>query len=199
MLNKLVFNIGINDADYTVGLKVKGKQVWCHFYRTWKNMLKRCYDRKTLTNQPTYIGCTVCDEWLTFSNFKAWMENQDWVGKQLDKDLLFTGNKIYSKNTCVFVNDVVNGFVTDCRASRGRYPIGVSLDKRWGKFRARVRNPFTEKQEWLGSFVCPNQAHQVWRKRKYEYACQLADLQEDPRVAKALMDRYAPDKDWTNR
>jgi len=40
-------------------------------------------------------------------------------------------------------------------------------------------------------------AHLAWKQQKHEYACLLADLQEDSRVADALRQRYAPDKDWT--
>ena len=84
---KLVFGIGVNNADYvvqkweTVGYvdgKRKRKLVWeCPFYRTWKNMLMRCYSTKFQERRPTYKGCSVSEEWKTFSNFRAWMEKQD--------------------------------------------------------------------------------------------------------------------------
>ena len=109
----LVCGVGINDADYvvkkfeTIGYvdgKRKRKLVWtCPYHRAWESMLKRCYSAKYQERQPTYKGCTVSDDWLTFSNFRAWMIAQDWEGKHLDKDLLFEGNKIYSTETCVFV------------------------------------------------------------------------------------------------
>ena len=76
---------------------------------------------------PTYKGCSVSEEWLRFSNFKRWMEKQDWDGKQLDKDILFEGNKVYSAETCVFVTSVVNSFTSDSGAKRGEWLIGVSL------------------------------------------------------------------------
>lgn len=114
---KLVCGVGINDADYVfqkwetiiVNGKRKQKLIWeCDFYRTWKSMLARCYSIKTQERQPTYKGCSVSDEWLTFSVFKNWMEKQDWEDKQLDKDLLFEGNKVYSSETCVFVTRMVS-------------------------------------------------------------------------------------------
>ena len=76
-------------------------------------MLQRCYSESHLVRQPTYKGCSVCEEWLTFSNFKSWMEQQDWEGKQLDKDLLVYKNKIYSPETCVFVSSVINSFFVE--------------------------------------------------------------------------------------
>lgn len=30
----------------------------------------------------------MADEWNTFSNFKNWMEKQNWEDKQLDKDII---------------------------------------------------------------------------------------------------------------
>lgn len=178
---RLVFGVGINDAE---GAR---KTV---YYCRWVNMLARCYSNKTHTIRPTYKGCFVCNEWLTFSRFKSWMETQDWEGKHLDKDILYPGNKIYSPDTCVFVDAYVNLFTTDNAANRGDWPTGVMLDNVRGKFKVNCSNPITGRQEFLGRFTCPNEAHQAWRKRKHELACQLADLQSDQRVANALRNRY---------
>lgn len=192
--NKLVHGVGINDADYVVQPTVNGRRTCCPFYRVWRGMLERCYSEKYQARQPTYIGCSVCDEWLTFSNFKSWMEQQDWEGKELDKDLLVEGNKVYSPESCAFVDNMTNNFITDNRATRGEWPIGICLHRYAGKFRAYCKNPFTKKQEFLGIFTCPNQAHLAWRNRKHELACQLADLQTDERAAKALRERYSSDQ-----
>ena len=193
----LVYGVGINDADYNVyeyGY-VNGKRVYvwrCPFYRTWKDMLKRCYSEKHHQRQPTYKDCSVCDEWLLFSNFKRWMEQQDWEGKQLDKDLLIEGNKVYSPDTCIFVDRKINTFVVDSGATRGNYMIGVSLDKRRNKFKAECSNPFTGKREHLGYFTDELEAHLAWKARKHELACQFADSEycTDPRLAEALRTRY---------
>jgi len=196
---KLVYGVGINDADYVVeqkrtiiinGVK-KEKLVWyCPYYRTWKSILERCFSIKFQERRPTYKGCSVSEEWLTFTNFKGWMERQDFEGKQLDKDLLVEGNKVYSKDTCVFVTQVVNSFTNDCRAVRGQWLIGVYWNKRDSKFQAQCRNPFTKKLENLGYFTSEQEAHKAWLKRKLELAYELAAIQTEPRVAKALIDRY---------
>lgn len=198
---KLVHGVGINDAGYvvrkfeTIGY-VDGKRtrklVWeCPYYRTWKSMLRRCYSAKNQERQPTYRGCSISTEWLVFSNFKSWMEKQDWEGKQLDKDLLFEGNKVYNSETCVFVTQMVNLFTTDRGAARGGQMIGVCWDKNAGKFQSSCCNPFTKKRDYLGLFTCEQQAHNAWLKRKLELAHLLAAEQEDPRVAKALIERYS--------
>lgn len=198
---KLVFGVGINDASYAtekretisrVNGKRKQKTTWiCPFYLTWKSMLQRCYSITYQDRKPTYKGCSVSEEWLTFSNFKSWMEKQQWEGNQLDKDLLFEGNKIYSSATCLFVTQMANLFTTDSRASRGEWVIGVSWDKGRSKFKSRCSNPFTKKNEHLGMFSCEQEAHQAWINRKLELAHELAAIQTDPRVAKALIDRYS--------
>lgn len=187
--NKLVYGVGINDADYAVYLRINGKIVVCRFYRVWKDMLARCYDDKRQSRHPTYIGCTVCDEWHIFSNFKRWMEKQDWQGKELDKDILYQGNKVYSAKSCRFVDKLTNGFLNDHNAARGDWPIGAHLRKD-GKFQSQCSNPFSRKREFLGYFTCQRRAHEAWRRRKHELACQLADLQTDERVALALKSWY---------
>ena len=198
-LKPTVCGVGINDADYevtryecvTVNGKQKQKLVWiCPYYKAWKNMLMRCYFTKYQESKPTYKGCSVSEEWLTFSVFKCWMEAQDFEGMQLDKDLLFEGNKVYSEGTCVFVSREVNIFTADRGAARGEWLIGVHWHKPSGKFLARCSNPFTKKREHLGLFTCEQEAHQAWLRRKLELAHLLAVEQKDERVAKALVERY---------
>ena len=195
--NQLVHGVGINDADYllTESINVDGKQkvVWtCPIYRIWRHMLERCYCQKYLNRKPSYLGCSVCEEWKYFMKFREWVLEQDYEGKQLDKDLLIVDNKIYSPDTCLFVHTKVNNFVTDRKNDRGVYMLGVDWDKNNNKFRARCCNPFTVKQEYLGLFTNELDAHLAWKARKHELACQLADSAycTDPRLAQALKTRY---------
>jgi hypothetical protein len=195
--DKKLYGIGVNDADYAVTKtnKVDGKQrvVWkCPYYTVWCNMLHRCYYEPYSIRYPTYKGCSVCEEWIHFSNFKSWMETQDFEGKELDKDILVEGNKIYSAETCRFVTKQLNYFLTDHNAFRGDWPLGVIWQKHANKFRIRCSNPFTKKQEHLGYLVCPNEAHELWKKKKHEHACALADLQTDADIAEVLRNRFRP-------
>ena len=154
-------------------------------------MLRRCYSKKFLESNPSYIGTSVCSEWLYATAFKKWMEQQDWHGKCLDKDIIVPGSKLYSPETCAFVLPATNLFVTASDASRGDYPIGVSLFKPTGKYQARCRNPFTRKGEYLGLFSTPEEAHEAWRKRKHELAQLVAATETDLRVVEALKKRYS--------
>ena len=199
MSKKLVYGVGINDADYKTREyitveggdgKKKQKVVWrCPFYSRWQSMLTRCYSHKLQEKHPTYIGCYVCDDWLTFSKFKQWMEKQEWEGKQLDKDILYPQNKLYSPETCVFVDGRVNNFVTESNSSRGQWMIGVHWYKAKNKFQA-LCNDGSGKTKHLGYFDTELEAHQAWLKCKQEVALELAAEQTDPRIAKALIERY---------
>jgi len=157
-------------------------------------MLKRCYSKKFLERNQSYIGTRVCSEWLYATAFKKWMEQQDWRDKSLDKDIIVPGSKLYSPETCAFVLKATNSFVTASDASRGEYPVGVDICKPTGKYRASCGNIFTGKQENLGYFSTTEEAHEAWRKRKNDLAQLVAATESDPRVVEALKKRYSFDE-----
>ena len=200
-MNKLVYGVGVNDLDYRTRVyedlpKNGGKRVQkpvfiCKYYTAWKRMLERCYSNKYLESRPSYIDASVCNEWLSATAFKKWMEQQDWQGKSLDKDIIVPGNRLYSPETCAFVLNVTNTFVLARDASRGDYPIGVDLYKRTGKYIARCENLSIGKNESLGYYSTPEEAHEAWRKRKHELAQLVAATESDSRVVEALKNRYS--------
>lgn len=198
--NQLVRGVGLNDAGYaiqkieyiTLDGKRKRKLVWsCPYYASWCAMLKRCYSKNKLKDYPSYSDCHVCPDWLLFSNFKKWMQTQDWEGKQLDKDLLIRDNKLYSPETCCFISRKVNGFMVEQNSSRGEWPLGVIWHKRDEKFMAKCNNPFTRKSEHFGYFDDPLVAHKAWLTRKLELAKELSKTISDPDIAEALIKRYS--------
>jgi hypothetical protein len=182
---KLVSGVGLNDADYAIGVIFEGRQIFCPIYSTWSNMLIRCYRPDRLAKFPTYAGCSVADEWLTFSNFHSWMVEQDWEGKQLDKDILVSGNKVYSKETCAFIPPAINSLLTDHRTMRGQHPQGVHYCKRNRTFIAQIR--FGGGKTRIGCFDTPEEAEQAYLKIKAEYIKQQAySYQLSPDVIHAL-------------
>lgn len=185
MPKKLVHGFGVNDADYSVRpTESDGKQIICPFYMTWNNMLERAYSPIYHARRPTYIDVTVCDEWRSFMAFRAWMMEQDWEGKALDKDVLVPGNKVYSPETCVFVTREINSLLIDSAASRGSWPIGASWNKTSNKFRAQIRE--NGKKRHLGYFHSPHEAHLAWRKEKVRLVREAAEECGDPRIAAGL-------------
>ena len=200
-MKKLVWGVGVNDLPYRTqvwewvtengGKRVRKPVFICPYYVVWKDMLKRCYSEKYLERNPSYIGTSVCSEWLYATAFRKWMEQQDWQDKSLDKDIIAPGSKLYSPETCAFVLQATNTFVTARNASRGECPIGVYLCKPTGKYRAQCQNPFTGEREHLGYFLTPEDAHEAWRKRKHELAQLVAAKESDPRIITALKKRYS--------
>ena len=182
---KLVYGVGINDADYVVQPIINGKQEVCPIYRTWKSMLNRCYCLSTHLTSPTYVVCSVSKEWLTFSNFREWMISQNWKGKHLDKDILFKNNKIYSSSSCCFVSCSINALLNSQGASRGKYLIGCC--KKSSKFRSQIS--IHGKKTYLGLFETQKEAHLAWRKAKSAYIIEAAFTQTRDNVREALLER----------
>lgn len=181
-----IYGVGINDVDAPVSVN----KVTCRYYKTWSDMLRRCCCLKYKLKNPSYKDAEVCESWLYFSNFKRWMEAQDWEGKHLDKDLLVRGNKLYSPDTCVFIDAKINSFILEKDSCRGEYPLGVYFQKASGKFMALCGNPITGKREYLGLHDTPEDAHLAWVSMKDKLSNMLADSQENARVAEALRNRY---------
>jgi hypothetical protein len=183
--NKLTHGVGINDSDYNINPTVNGKQVPCKYHQTWRSMLNRCYNFKYQAKRPTYIGCTVTKEWLTFSNFKAWMETQDFEDKQLDKDILVQGNKIYSPDTCIFVTDTINKLFIKRDASRGEYKLGVCFKKENGKYQAACN--VNGKSKFLGYYLTEEEAYQAYKIFKQAHIRSIALEQTDERLKQAML------------
>lgn len=187
---KLIYGFGINDADYPVDPRPGGiERDPCKFYVRWHSMIQRCYSETYQNKYPTYKGCSVCPEWKYFSKFKAWMETQDWQDKELDKDLLVKGNKVYSPETCVFISPTLNYFLNDQKSSRGDLPLGVTkVTCKAVRYQARCN--YIGKTIYLGSYDTAEEAHLAWLVKKAEFANLFAEKETDQRIINALLTRY---------
>lgn len=193
---RLVRGFGVNDAKYVVKVwtelpkDLSGKRIrvieWtCPFYKTWVGMIHRCYSEQSLIKNPTYKNVSVCEEWKYFSNFKAWMETQDWEGKHLDKDIIGPGN-LYSSSCCCFVSARVNLFLT-AREARRNVAIGVTVTP-CGNYAAKINSGIRGRTEYLGTYINPTDAHLAWCNAKLSAAITLI-REEDllPTVACSLI------------
>lgn len=200
----LIFGLGINDSPNPVSERImiegKAKFLWkCPYYMKWVSMFTRCYSELELKKFPSYRGCSVSNEFVKFTDFKKWVDNQpnkDWNNCHLDKDILFKGNKIYSPETCVFISGELNVFLTESSKSRGNYMIGVTYHKRDNVFEAKCNNPFGSTKDdgrYLGRFNTELEAHLAWKRKKHEYAIMFADMESDIRIKEALIKRYLPE------
>ncbi|MEE7538861.1 hypothetical protein G8O18_14105 [Enterobacter kobei] len=188
--NKLVQGVGINDADYMIVAMTSAGRWTFPLYRKWHSMMTRAYSHKMHDKCPTYDHCIVDVQWHSFMTFRKWAIENGWrYDLELDKDLI-CNEKIYSADTCVFLPQSINKFMTDCRSARGQYPLGVNEYQ--GKYSSNCRDPMNDKQEYLGRFNTPDEAHNAWRQRKHQHALALAAMYPDldPRVLNALRTRY---------
>lgn len=143
-------------------------------YGTWRSMLVRCYCPEYQEWKPSYKGCYVCEDWLNFQNFTKWFyENMPPEGEgiryQLDKDLLFAGNKEYSPEKCVIIPDFINSTFKSAPVKSGSLPRGVVLSQ--GKYyTSQIRDRIThgEKSKYLGIFLNKEDAHKAWQVAKLE-------------------------------
>ncbi|HEY8803993.1 MAG TPA: hypothetical protein VIM42_02605 [Clostridium sp.] len=149
-------------------------------FNAWKGMLRRSYDNSEKEN-PSYLGCSVAEEWHNFQNFGKWYdENYYEVDNEemtLDKDILVKGNKIYSSKTCIFVPKNINMLFTQKRRFRGNYPIGVHFHKQNKKYIAQCNK--NSKEIYLGCFVTPELAFNTYKIYKENLIKQIADQYKD--------------------
>ena len=173
-----VHGIGIIGTKYPRSINCKNIKE----YEAWKCILRRSYDDKVKSRQPTYNGVTCCNEWLNYENFYEWLHEQPnfdkWLnGKRwaIDKDIFIKGNKMYSPDMCCLVPQNVNCLFLKREAERGEYPIGVYCTE--DGFAARCRNPFLNKAVELGSYSTPERAFQAYKDYKENIIKQVAKVE----------------------
>lgn len=173
---------------YMGGSKYKTRTNGKHskIYQVWHDMLKRSYGIEWLAKYPTYRGCSVTEEWLNFQNFAKWFEKNYIEGYQLDKDVLYKNNKLYSPETCCFIPHNINKLLTKHNKDRGQYPLGVC--KGGNRYKASV---FIDgKTINLGSYKTSEEAFYSYKKVKEDIIKAVANRWKDKisdKVYEALM------------
>lgn len=189
MRRNLIFDKGIY-------VKYKNYNSSSKPYMYWYNMLCRCYDIVYHINNPTYIDCFVCKEWLYFPNFCEWYDENyyeidECLSKnstcrmELDKDIYGRGNKEYAPSKCIFVPNFINAlFVRQDSARIDRngnekkvLPIGVNFDNKSNKFYGSLKVRGKTIKSKL--FNTPNMAFE-WYKENKEFCMKtIADMYKD--------------------
>lgn len=123
-MHRDVYGVGIR-----CGIKTKVNSKTTKEYSLWQGMLRRCYAEEYLRKYPTYQGCVVCERWHRFDYFledlpliegyELWVNNNDFRAIHLDKDIKGGDRKIYSLETCMFVDQAEN--VRECMSRRTHY------------------------------------------------------------------------------
>ena len=159
---------GIGTFDYN-GLYTDNEIKVCYY--VWKDMLKRttkAYQEK----HKSYAGVSVCDEWLSFNNFKAWFDINYKPNFALDKDVLSPAdNKVYSPDTCCFIPQELNKAISKRITKRTGLPNGVCLTP---NHRYSVRMLIGVKNTYLGTFDNLNDARSAYKNAKENYVHNMA-------------------------
>lgn len=147
-------------------------------YKEWHGLMQRGFDEDFKKKHPTYKDVKV-EEWLfDFQNYCKWREDNYYQVKgermHLDKDILNKGNKIYSRETMIFVPQRINLLFTKSDANRGDFPIGVCYNKRNDKYIAQCKIGEGERKH-LGYYNTPEEAFKVYKEFKETYIKQVAD------------------------
>ena len=181
---KLIYGVGYNSKGKHK-TKISGADTLV--YRTWYNMLMRCYCPKGHARYLTYTGCTVASEWHDFQDFAEWFENHEYnnYGYELDKDLLAPNNKVYAPDRCAFVPQQLNKLLNGHGNARGQYLQGVRFYKQRNKFRASIR--INGKPKCLGYHDTEQEAYRAYKMAKEIYVKRMA-LEWQDRIASDVFD-----------
>lgn len=191
--------------NYGVGYIGEGRHkssynnVHSKIYDVWNHMLQRCYSAISNYKYQTYENCYVCDEWLNFQNFADWYERNYYEindeQMNLDKDILYKGNNIYSPETCIIVPHSINSLFIKSDAVRGELPIGVNYDGRYKTYNAHCNDHGD--LIWLGSYKTPEEAFNAYKLYKEDLIKRIAEEYKDviPSVLYNAMNNYVVEID----
>ena len=162
---KRYFGVGyLGEGKYKISKNGKNSDE----FKIWYSMLTRCYDPKYHERYITYKNCEVEDYLLNFQHMAEWIENNYYEvpGEQmcLDKDILYKGNKIYSRDTCIFVPQRINKLFTKRDNARGDSPIGV-YPVPSGNYQVHCNNGYG-KLDYLGTYLTKEEAFHVYKQYK---------------------------------
>jgi len=166
--------MSINDFKYRDGLWAYSarlpntKRVTLTYAgNAWHGVQARCLPHAA---GPAPRQCGFAD----FQQFAEWFVRQPAYsfpgGADLDKDLLYQGNTLYSPETCLLLPPEINGFVVYKPPGQKGLPPGVS--KRPGRsYESRICE-FRERR-LVGKFKSAEAAHAAYREAKMQRAAQL--------------------------
>ncbi|MFW6030794.1 MAG: AP2 domain-containing protein [Halanaerobiales bacterium] len=164
--DRTVYNKGfLGEGKYITSINKKQTKI----YDVWKAMLQRAYSKKFKKNNPTYEDCIVCEEWHNFQKFGKWYDKNYYEvpgdKMQIDKDILYKENKLYSPKTCVFVPEKINYLFIKTDAKRGKLPIGVHYHRRNKKYCVQLKDENCIRK-YIGQFDSPRKAFEAYKQEK---------------------------------
>jgi len=188
--------VGINDAPE----KISRIHPLHRCYQSWSDVLKRSYSKSLKAKRPTYAEVTCCNDWLRFTNFHSWWQDQEvpdhW---ELDKDIIGRDSKIYCPENCVYVEQALNCFTTETKSNMGKFPSGITYDKDYNNYRARCNSYHSGKRIHIGRFKTVEDAHYAYLEFKHNQALLwISEIESNnlykrkDELCSALYERYKP-------
>lgn len=174
--------------NYVCGIAYKDvKKVYkLKSYNHWRHLIERCNNTKKLIENPCYEKCTICKEWLTFSNYKTWFDNHYVEGWVIDKDLFSNGKKIYSPDTCCFIPVELNTFLASLTKRKRTVFIGTGVRYEKGKYYAKIK--CCKKTIHLGVFNTLEEAEKAYKIAKKQSLHALIEKYKD-KLGKQVIDK----------
>lgn len=186
LMRPTIYGIGIIGTKYPVsqnGIKLTE-------YTIWQSMLQRTCCDKWKKRYPTYQECTVSENFKSYEYFYEWCHRQKGFGHcnyELDKDILFKGNKLYGEDTCCFVPSQINQLFSRITNYKRTLPVGVYL--------TGVNKYYSMTSTYSGIRISPvyntvEEAFNFFKLNKEENIKYYANLWRDfldPKVYDALM------------
>ena len=96
---------------------------------------------------------------------------------ELDKDILFKHNKIYSPETCIFVPKTINSLFVKRQNSRGESVIGTTPKNGRYQVQCNIINPKTSKskKEYLGFYDTQEKGFETYKYYKEKNIKEVAE------------------------
>lgn len=187
--NNLVKGVGKNDSPFCTGAEFNGKVINHRAYDIWCGMLQRTTCPSFQKAHQHYKGCSVCEEWLTFTNFFSWWKKNHVDGWELDKDFTVIGNKVYSPETCIFIPSQLNSFINAKVKHSSELPVGAMYVPSLSKFKSVIN--FMRQYHYLWLFETAEDAHLAWITKKITFAYEFKETCNliSPRLFDVLLTR----------
>lgn len=157
---KLVYGLGVNDADYPtqyIDIRTTNRAI-CPYFRTWKSIIQRVAKPSAIHKDIVY---TIHPEWISFMSFKKWMKQQDRVGKVLSRIILDPDNTTFGPDTCRYISKELHGLISK-KSTPDHLPRGVTIRhtaKGVIRYIAKCSDPRDHTIKYLGSYDDPTKAH----------------------------------------
>lgn len=145
--NRLLYGVATNDLGGGMDEKIH-TEYERRVYRLWTDMLGRCYCRGPKHGNESYYDVSVCDRWLTFSNFVNDLKDvpgyMDWLnnkGKyEFDKDSLILNNKQYGPGRVMFITKDANNLERRLRTNNAGLEKAQQAAKKANSKKVKVTN-----------------------------------------------------------